>query len=58
VLGIPRQGSMREGAWQLTGTQKAMMAAAKVIPKPLMQRLADRAARKAAVAEQGSESNG
>lgn len=57
VLGIPKQGSMRDGAWPLTGTQKAMIAVAKVIPKPLMQRLADRAARKAA-AEHGSESNG
>jgi NAD(P)-dependent dehydrogenase (short-subunit alcohol dehydrogenase family) len=61
VLGIPKRGSMRDGAWPLTGTQKAMMAAAKVIPKPLMQHLADRAAKKSAaraVAEQGSASNG
>jgi hypothetical protein len=38
-----------------------MMAAAKVIPKPLMQHLADRAAKKSAAraaAEQGSASNG
>jgi NAD(P)-dependent dehydrogenase (short-subunit alcohol dehydrogenase family) len=61
VLGIPKQGSMRDGAWPLTGTQKAMIAAAKVIPKPLMNRIADRIARKAAAsaaAEQGSEHNG
>jgi hypothetical protein len=61
VLGIPKQGSMRGGAWPLTGTQKAMMAAAKVIPKPVMQRLGDRAAKKSAAraaAEQGSTSNG
>lgn len=58
VLGIPKQGSMRDGAWPLTGTQKAMMAAAKVIPKPIMARLADRAARKAAATEQGNTSNG
>jgi NAD(P)-dependent dehydrogenase (short-subunit alcohol dehydrogenase family) len=55
VLGIPRYGSMRGGAWPLTGTQRAMVLAAKVIPKSLMQRLADRAARK--TAEQGSERN-
>jgi NAD(P)-dependent dehydrogenase (short-subunit alcohol dehydrogenase family) len=55
VLGIPSHGSMRGGAWPLTGTQRAMVLAAKVIPKSLMQRLADRAARK--TAEQGSESN-
>jgi hypothetical protein len=59
VLGIPRQGSMRDGAWPLTGTQKAMMAAVKVIPKPMMKLLTDRVARKAAAntAEQGSENN-
>jgi NAD(P)-dependent dehydrogenase (short-subunit alcohol dehydrogenase family) len=57
VLGIPKQGSMRDGAWPLTIAQRAMVTAAKVIPKPVMQRLADRAARKAA-AEQGNTSNG
>jgi NAD(P)-dependent dehydrogenase (short-subunit alcohol dehydrogenase family) len=56
VLGIPRHGAMRGGAWPLTGAQRAMVLAAKVIPKSLMQRLADRAARKAT--EQGRESNG
>jgi len=56
VLGIPRHGVMRGGAWPLTGAQQAMVLAAKVIPKPLMQRLADRAARRAA-STQGSESN-
>jgi len=61
VMGIPKQGAMRDGAWPLTGAQHAMVLAAKVIPKPLMQRLADRAARRAAArkaSEQGSESNG
>jgi NAD(P)-dependent dehydrogenase (short-subunit alcohol dehydrogenase family) len=61
VLGIPRQGAMRNGAWPLTGVQKAMVLAAKVIPQPLMQRLADRAARRAAAleaTEQGSEHDG
>jgi NAD(P)-dependent dehydrogenase (short-subunit alcohol dehydrogenase family) len=58
VMGIPRQGTMRDGAWPLTGTQRAMVLATKIIPQPLMQRLADRAARRAAaVSDQGSESN-
>lgn len=40
VLGIPRQGSMRGGAWPLTVTQKAMVLAARVIPAPLLRRIA------------------
>ena len=40
VLGIPRQGSMRGGAYPLTTSQKAMVFAAKVIPAPVLQRLA------------------
>jgi NAD(P)-dependent dehydrogenase (short-subunit alcohol dehydrogenase family) len=39
VLGIPRQGSMRGGAYPLTIGQKAMVAAARVIPAPVLQRL-------------------
>jgi hypothetical protein len=61
VLGIPRQGAMRDGAWPLTTAQRAMVLAVKVIPKPVMQRVADRATRKAAAreaAERGSKSNG
>ncbi|OBF81867.1 short-chain dehydrogenase/reductase [Mycobacterium sp. 852002-51163_SCH5372311] len=42
VLGIPRQGSMRGGAWPLTASQKVMVFAARVIPQPLLQRLAKR----------------
>lgn len=60
VLGIPRQGAMRDGAWPLTTAQRGMMFAIKVIPQPVMKVLTDRAARKAAastVVEQGSESN-
>jgi NAD(P)-dependent dehydrogenase (short-subunit alcohol dehydrogenase family) len=49
VLGIPRHGAMRGGSWPLTGAQRAMVLATKVIPKPLMQRLADRAGRRAAL---------
>lgn len=40
VLGIPRQGSMRGGAWPLTAAQRAMVFAARVLPQPVLQRLA------------------
>lgn len=53
VLGIPRQGSMRGGAWPLTWAQKAMVLAARVLPQPLLQRLAALAGRR----QQGSEGN-
>jgi NAD(P)-dependent dehydrogenase (short-subunit alcohol dehydrogenase family) len=46
VLGIPKQGSMRDGAWPLTATQKSMAFAAKVIPAPVLQRLASLAAKR------------
>ncbi len=46
VLGIPKQGSMRDGAWPLTTAQKAMVLAARVIPQPVIQRLVALAARK------------
>jgi NAD(P)-dependent dehydrogenase (short-subunit alcohol dehydrogenase family) len=46
VLGIPRQGSMRDGAWPLTTAQKAMVLAARIIPHPVMQRLASLAAKR------------
>lgn len=39
VLGIPRQGSMRGGAWPLTTAQKAMVLAARVLPAPVLRRL-------------------
>jgi NAD(P)-dependent dehydrogenase (short-subunit alcohol dehydrogenase family) len=42
VLGIPRQGSMRDGAWPLTTMQKAMVLVARVIPQPVLQRMAAR----------------
>jgi NAD(P)-dependent dehydrogenase (short-subunit alcohol dehydrogenase family) len=51
VLGIPRQGSMRDGAWPLTVGQKAMVLVARVLPQPLLQRLASLAARRS----QGTE---
>lgn len=40
MLGIPRQGSMRDGAWPLTTSQKAMVFVARVLPQPVLQRLA------------------
>jgi NAD(P)-dependent dehydrogenase (short-subunit alcohol dehydrogenase family) len=46
VLGIPKQGSMRDGAWPLTLTQKTMVFATKVIPAPVLQRLASLAAKR------------
>jgi NAD(P)-dependent dehydrogenase (short-subunit alcohol dehydrogenase family) len=44
VLGIPRQGSMRGGAWPLTAGQKAMVVAARILPPPLLRWLASRRA--------------
>lgn len=61
VLGIPRQGSMRGGAYPLTGVQRAMVLAARVLPQPVLQRLTSLAMR-LAPAKQGqqeeSENNG
>ncbi len=39
VLGIPRQGSMRGGAWPLTWAQTAIVLAARVLPAPVVRRL-------------------
>ncbi|WP_372510316.1 SDR family NAD(P)-dependent oxidoreductase [Mycolicibacterium pyrenivorans] len=60
VMGIPRHGSMRGGAYPLTAAQRAMVLAAKVLPQPVMQRLAEVAMRRAAAKQagnQGSERN-
>jgi NAD(P)-dependent dehydrogenase (short-subunit alcohol dehydrogenase family) len=46
VLGIPKQGSMRGGAWPLTANQKAMVLVARVLPQPVLQRLASLAAKR------------
>ena len=46
VLGIPKQGSMRDGTWPLTVGQKAMVLAARVLPQPVLQRLASLAAKR------------
>ncbi|MCV7411642.1 17-beta-hydroxysteroid dehydrogenase [Mycobacterium florentinum] len=46
ILGIPKQGSMRDGAWPLTTGQKAMVFAAKILPQPVLTRLASLAAKR------------
>ncbi len=46
VLGIPRLGSMRDGAWPLTAAQRAMVLVARVLPQPVMKRLASLAAKR------------
>jgi hypothetical protein len=45
-MGIPKQGSMRDGAWPLTTAQKAMALVARVLPQPVLQRLAALAAKR------------
>jgi hypothetical protein len=45
VLGIPRQGAMRGGAYPLTTAQRAMVLAARVLPQPVLQRVASLAMR-------------
>jgi NAD(P)-dependent dehydrogenase (short-subunit alcohol dehydrogenase family) len=46
VLGIPKQGSMRGGAWPLTVGQRVMVAVARVLPDPVLRRLALLAAKR------------
>jgi NAD(P)-dependent dehydrogenase (short-subunit alcohol dehydrogenase family) len=56
VLGIPRQGSMRDGAYPLTTAQKAMVFVAKVLPPRVLQGVAALATRfKQASAETNRE---
>jgi hypothetical protein len=45
VLGIPRYGALRPGTMSLPPVQKAMVFAAKVLPQPVMQRVATLAMR-------------
>lgn len=52
VLGIPRQGSMRGGAWPLTTAQKAMVLAARLLPAPVLRRLASLAAKRRKASEE------
>lgn len=51
VLGIPKQGSMRDGAYPLTAAQRAMVFTARVVPQPVLQRVASLVAKR----NQGSE---
>jgi NAD(P)-dependent dehydrogenase (short-subunit alcohol dehydrogenase family) len=46
VLGIPRQGSMRDRAVPLTAAQKATVLAARILPARVLQRLASLAAKR------------
>jgi NAD(P)-dependent dehydrogenase (short-subunit alcohol dehydrogenase family) len=46
MLGIPRQGSMRDGAWPLTWGQRGVVFATRTIPEPVMKRLASLAAKR------------
>jgi hypothetical protein len=46
VLGLPRRGSMRGGAYPLTAGQRAMVLAARVLPRPVLQRLASLVAKR------------
>lgn len=60
MMGIPRHGSMRGGAYPLTTSQKAMVLAAKALPQPVLTRLAALAARRAsrnAQPQQGSSTD-
>jgi NAD(P)-dependent dehydrogenase (short-subunit alcohol dehydrogenase family) len=59
VLGIPRRGAMRSGA--LTGSQRAMVFAARSLPAPVMQRIASLVMRLSPAKQaprQGSEDHG
>jgi NAD(P)-dependent dehydrogenase (short-subunit alcohol dehydrogenase family) len=61
VMGIPRQGAMRGGAVPLTGAQKAMVFAVKILPPPVMQRIASLVMRISAAKQarqRGSEHDG
>jgi len=56
VLGIPRQGSMRGGAYPLTTAQRAMVFTAKVLPQPVVARLTSLAMRLSPVKTAADES--
>jgi hypothetical protein len=45
VMGIPRYGAMRGAVVPLTGAQRAMVLAARVLPQPVLQRVASLAMR-------------
>jgi NAD(P)-dependent dehydrogenase (short-subunit alcohol dehydrogenase family) len=61
AMGIPRQGAMRGGAVPLTGAQKAMVLAARILPPPVLQRIASlvmRISPAKQAPQQGSEHDG
>ncbi len=58
VLGIPAQGTMRDGAWPLTTAQRAMVLAAKVLPQPVLNRLTAIAAKRAASRQTPDQGSG
>jgi NAD(P)-dependent dehydrogenase (short-subunit alcohol dehydrogenase family) len=51
VLGIPKQGSMRDGAWPLTAAQRRIGLVARVVPPPVLQRFASLVAKRRKGAE-------
>lgn len=55
VLGIPQQGSMRGGAYPLTAGQRALVRAARVLPQPVLNRLAAVAAKRNTAKNKGTE---
>jgi len=55
VLGIPRYGAMRGGAYPLTTAQRSMVFAAKVLPQPILLRLASLAMRLSPAAKQSQQ---
>jgi NAD(P)-dependent dehydrogenase (short-subunit alcohol dehydrogenase family) len=61
VMGIPRQGAMRGGAYPLTTAQRAMVFAARILPPPVVQRIASLVMRISPAKhapQQGSEHHG
>lgn len=57
VMGLPRQGTMRNGQVPLTLSQRAMVAAARVLPQPVLMKMVTVAAKRAAKKEQAAKEN-
>jgi NAD(P)-dependent dehydrogenase (short-subunit alcohol dehydrogenase family) len=61
VMGLPRQGALRGGAAPLTRAQRAMVLAARILPPPVLQRIASlvmRISPAKQAPQQGSEHHG
>ena len=61
ILGIPRYGAMREGKVRRTGAQRAMVFAARMLPPPVLERIASvvmRISPAKQAPQQGSEHDG